>query len=128
MRKFLVIISLFIFITPLIHTAPPVEIVNEKPIQVEVTSSSQPSGIEIFNIDVSSTSVSLLVDKNWNYSYFYISNTTNSTLLISTSTAFTTSFRITKGMIFSSDVIATLYGKIVEGGEGGVVDVMIEKK
>lgn len=88
----------------------------------------QPSGLEMFNIPISSTSVSLLIDKNWNYACFYISNTTNSTLLISTSTAFTTSFRIAKGMIFSSDVIATLYGKIVEGGEGGVVDVMIEKK
>lgn len=127
MKKFLVIVSLLIFL-PLTYTAPPVEIVNTKPIQVEVTASPQPSGIEIFNIAVSSTSVSLLVNKNWDYSYFYISNTTNSTLLISTSTAFTTSFRISKGMIFSSDVIATLYGKIVDGGEGGIVDVMIEKK
>lgn len=123
MKRYLVIVSLF-FLTSLIYTAPPVEIVNPS-LKVNVISSPQPQGIEIFNYSLNDGQVQKLVDKNWNYSYFYIFNATDYTLYLSTSTNFSTSFRLPKGGIFASDVIATIYGKIVGGS--GTVDVLIEK-
>lgn len=83
-----------------------------------------PKGIEIYNFTLNNTTPVKILDENINYAYFYISNDTDYTLLISTSTSFSTYFRIPKNAIFASDVKSTLYGKLETGT--GNVSVMYE--
>lgn len=124
MKKFLAIVSLII-LTTITFSAPPVEVVNPS-LRVNVISTPQPEDIEIYNVSISTGQIKLLVNKNWDYSYFYIFNTSDYTLQISTSPTFVTYFRLPKGGIFASDVLTTLYGRLVDGS--GVIDVLIEKK
>lgn len=118
MKKFLAIVSI-LSLYSFLFSAPPVEIVNP---QIKVYS-DQPYGIAIYNYNVGTAPVKIL-DENLDYAYFYIANDSDYTLLISTSSTFNTYFRIPKNTIFSSDVVATLYGKLETGS--GTVSVMLE--
>ncbi|MCX7716499.1 MAG: hypothetical protein N2Z73_03690 [Endomicrobia bacterium] len=132
MKKFLVIFSIF-FTSYILYTAPPVEIVNSSrtPVNVKVVSQEvQPEGIDIYNFTVSSITAVRIVNKDWNYAYFYITNySENYQILLSTSPLFTTFYKLfPHGGSYASDVRSDIYCKVIPGGAPCFVAVLIEKK
>ncbi len=100
----------------------------DRVLKAKRVSEVQPENMEIYNFNVSSTTVVKIVDKDKNYKNFLIFNyNPDYSLYISTSTTFNTYFEILPLTGYTSTALINLYGKMAENSTTTKITVVIEK-